>query len=155
MKQRTLEGDIAWADTTWICGNGGSAANANHMVNDLVPYNVRAESLCSNVALLTALANDFGYNRVFAQQLLSLAHKNRDTLICLSGSGKSPNIIEALVEANKMGMRTWLITGDYDSGLAPAKDIAGHVIRLGANMQEAEEAQLRVSHRLMRHFRDN
>jgi len=87
--------------TIFVCGNGGSAEQANHFVAELVgrykkdrpPY--RAVSLCGNIALITAVANDFGYDQIFSRQLEAMA-KPFDVLVVLSTSGNSLNIYSAV-----------------------------------------------------------
>ena len=99
------------------CGNGGSASIANHMqcdhvkgvrtTTDLTP---RVLSLSTNVELLTAIANDMGYENVFTYQLQSQSRPG-DVLIAVSSSGRSPNIVNALEWARDNGLRTIAITG--------------------------------------------
>jgi len=99
------------------CGNGGSASIANHMqcdhvknvrtMTDLTP---RVLSLSTNVELLTAIANDMGYENVFAYQLQSQSAPG-DVLIAVSSSGRSANIVEALTWARANGLSTISITG--------------------------------------------
>jgi D-sedoheptulose 7-phosphate isomerase len=105
--------------TVFVIGNGGSAANASHLANDLAkgtlydkeqPKRLRAISLTDNVALMTAYGNDDGYHTIFKQQLQTLA-KAGDLVIAISGSGNSPNIIEAISWANDNGLHTIGITG--------------------------------------------
>ena len=87
--------------TTFFLGNGGSAATATHFVNDVSlgsrqfdkPF--RAISLCDNQAVITAIANDDGYENIFLQQLQTLA-KAGDTIVCISASGNSKNLIKAI-----------------------------------------------------------
>lgn len=114
---------ISSRDKIFVCGNGGSAAIAEHFVADnskLVSQNTlfkpKMYSLVSNAALLTAYANDNGYENCFSEQLKLLGHKT-DMLIAISSSGKSPNIINAIRQANQMGMATISITG-FDGGEA-------------------------------------
>jgi phosphoheptose isomerase len=105
------------------CGNGGSAAVANHMQCDHVK-NVRTTtdlrprvvSLSTNVELLTAISNDMGYENVFVYQLQSQARPG-DVLIAVSSSGRSPNIVRALTWAREQGLRTIALTG-FDGGTA-------------------------------------
>ena len=93
----------------FVCGNGGSASQANHFVAEFVckfEYNrdpLPAISLCANQSNLTAIANDYGYKYVFSRQLLALAKKG-DVFITLSTSGKSENCNHALGVAKEMGM---------------------------------------------------
>jgi phosphoheptose isomerase len=115
------------------CGNGGSAAIANHMqcdhvknvrtATDLLP---RVVSLSANVELLTAISNDLGYENVFVYQLQSQA-RSGDVLIAVSSSGRSPNIVHALTWAREHGLGTIALTG-FDGGTAKlAADAAVHV----------------------------
>lgn len=107
----------------FIIGNGGSAANASHFAQDLskgtrtsheAPLRVKAMSLTDNTPFITAQANDEGYDTIFEQQLKTFSHNN-DILIAISGSGNSPNIINAVEWANNNGLRTVGVTG-YDGG---------------------------------------
>jgi len=99
-----------------FCGNGGSAADSNHMAAEFVgrfekerkPLN--AISLSSNISLITSIANDFGFEYIFSKQLEALA-KNNDILIALSTSGKSENILNALKTGKQLGMLTITLTG--------------------------------------------
>jgi phosphoheptose isomerase len=103
------------------CGNGGSASIANHMQcdhvkgirtgTDLTP---RVQSLSTNVELLTAIANDLGYEDVFAYQLRAQAERG-DVLVAVSSSGRSPNVVHALTWARDHGLRTIAVTG-FDGG---------------------------------------
>ena len=87
--------------TTFFLGNGGSASTATHFVNDISlgsrqfekPF--RAISLCDNQAVITAIANDDGYENIFLQQLQTLATAG-DTIVCISASGNSKNLIKAI-----------------------------------------------------------
>jgi D-sedoheptulose 7-phosphate isomerase len=107
--------------TVYIAGNGGSAATASHWVNDLgkgaresgrAP--LRVMSLSDNVSWLTALANDEGYERVFAGQLENFA-KPRDVLVVLSASGNSPNLLRAVELARARKLITVGLLG-FDGG---------------------------------------
>jgi len=94
--------EIKSANFVFICGNGGSASTANHFANDLVKMcGIKAISLCANVAVLSAYANDHGYDFVFADQLNVLATRN-DLLITMSGSGTSANIVLAQDTAREL-----------------------------------------------------
>jgi len=95
----------------WLCGNGGSFATAQHWACDLTKHaGVCAQALGSNGALLTALANDHGYDRIFADEL-GQRRDDGDRLICLSCSGRSENIVQAIGQARRLGMALLLITG--------------------------------------------
>ena len=100
----------------FICGNGGSAANANHFAEDLClnkSRGLKVVSLCSNTPWITAIANDIDYDYIFVEQLKSLASQN-DLLITISGSANSPNIIKAIEWGNANGLTTFLMTGFYN-----------------------------------------
>ena len=149
----------AWVDgrNVYICGNGGSAANAIHIANDL-HYGIgacgggkklpglRVEALSSNSGIITCLANDTGYENIYSHQL-EVKSKRNDLLIALSGSGNSSNIIKALTTANQIGVETFAILA-FDGGLC--KEIAKTSIHFQINdMQIAEDTQLVVGHLCM------
>ena len=105
----------------YVIGNGGSAATASHMACDLAKNvyppastatvrRFRVTSLTDNVALITALANDCGYERVFSEQLNNLLQKD-DLLIAVSASGNSPNILAAIELARARGAKTAALLG--------------------------------------------
>ena len=150
---RALQDCLHTGKQVFLCGNGGSAGNALHIVNDFF-YGVtkkrgpglRATALPGNVSLLTCLANDEGYASIYALQLETLANPG-DVLIVLSGSGNSPNIVEALLQARKIGMTSFAILG-YSGG--KAKALADHPLHFAVDdMQIAEDVQLIVGHMLM------
>ena len=137
----------------FICGNGGSAANALHIANDLlygVNPNGRAiniEALPANVSVLTCLGNDLGYDEIFSSQLKTKALP-KDILITMSGSGNSPNILKALEYANRNDITTWSILG-YSGG--KAKHLSQHVMHFEIDdMQVSEDIQLILGHILMK-----
>ncbi|MFW5714523.1 MAG: D-sedoheptulose-7-phosphate isomerase [Brevefilum sp.] len=101
----------------FICGNGGSWATAAHMVCDFGKNTRMPDSkrmivigLGDNIPSLTAYANDEGYDRIFAEPLISLIEP-KDVLIAISGSGNSPNVLRAVEEANARGGITLGLTG--------------------------------------------
>jgi D-sedoheptulose 7-phosphate isomerase len=137
----------------FLAGNGGSGGNANHLANDfLYPLSkahgsgLRVQSLAANPAVMTCLANDEGYDKVFSMQLAVLARQG-DVLIVLSGSGNSPNILAALEEAKAIGMTSYAMLG-FSGGKALAlADVPIH-FRVD-DMQIAEDAQMIVGHMLL------
>jgi D-sedoheptulose 7-phosphate isomerase len=137
----------------FLFGNGGSAGNAIHLANDWI-YGIsktfgsglRVTALPSNSSVITALANDEGYDTIFSYQLAVLA-KPGDVVIALSGSGNSPNIVKALEYARSAGLKSYAILG-YSGGKALA--LADHPIHVAVNdMQLAEDAQIVIGHLLM------
>ena len=117
----------------YSCGNGGSAAIANHLVCDCLKgirtgtaLRPKVHSLSSTVELITAISNDISNDEIFAFQLSSLGEAG-DLLIAISSSGASPNIIRALEEAKAIGMSTIAMTGFSGGGAAQAADVSLHV----------------------------
>jgi D-sedoheptulose 7-phosphate isomerase len=105
------------------CGNGGSAAHAQHLVAELVGrYRderraLAAIALTADTATLTALGNDYGYERVYARQVEALAHTG-DLLFAISTSGKSPNVVAAAATARSLGCTVVALTGADGGPLA-------------------------------------
>lgn len=103
-------------NTIFTCGNGGSAAEAQHLATELTGRyrsprpSLPAVALSADGALLTCIANDFGWEAVFRRQVEGLARPG-DLLICFSTSGDSPNILAALDEARKRGIATLALLG--------------------------------------------
>ena len=134
----------------FICGNGGSAANAIHIANDClygisktVGKAIKCHALPANASVTTCLANDTGYENIFAAQLAVLADPG-DVLLVLSGSGNSPNIIEALKTAKEKDLRTYGILG-YAGGKARAMvDTPVHFAI--DDMQISEDLQMVTAH---------
>ena len=137
----------------FLCGNGGSAGNANHLANDFIyPLSkqkgsgIRTHALSANPAILTCLANDEGYENVFAYQLAVQAGPG-DVLLAFSGSGNSPNILKALEEARRIGMTSYAVVA-YSGGKAKAlADVPIH-FRVD-DMQIAEDTQNIVCHMIV------
>jgi len=143
----------------FLCGNGGSAGNAIHLANDFL-YGIskirgsglRVTALPANPSVLTCLANDMGYDEIFAMELAVQASPG-DVLIALSGSGNSPNIVKALEQAKKIGMKSYAILG-YSGG--KAKTIADVPIHFAVeDMQLSEDLQLIVGHMVMQWLYQN
>ena len=113
--------------TVWICGNGGSAADAAHLATELVGRfardrdGYRVTALGTNTPLVTAVANDLGYEQVFARELDALARPG-DLLVAISTSGKSANVLEAVRVARDKGMKTVGLTGADGGELAARVD---------------------------------
>ncbi|MEY4401398.1 MAG: phosphoheptose isomerase [Actinomycetota bacterium] len=142
----------------YLCGNGGSAGNAIHLANDFTygagvkrGIGLRIEALPANASVLTCLANDIGYDKVFSEQLRVKAEAG-DVLVVLSGSGNSPNVVKALEMGNELGMVTLAIVA-YEGGRC--KELAQHPMHFPIHdMQVAEDLQLIVGHMIMRQLYD-
>ena len=131
-----------------ICGNGGSAADAQHLATEFVSTftidNVRpsipAIALTTDTSLLTAIANDFGPEGVFERQVESLG-RDGDVLIAISTSGNSANVIRAAERARGYGLRVIALTGESGGVLAPLADAAVRVpSTVTAHIQECHLA---------------
>jgi D-sedoheptulose 7-phosphate isomerase/D-glycero-D-manno-heptose 1,7-bisphosphate phosphatase len=141
------------------CGNGGSASIANHLQCDHVKgvrggtgLRTRVQSLSTNVELLSAIANDLGYDKVFEYQLQSHARPG-DVLIAVSSSGRSPNIVQALDWAAAHGMQTIALTG-FEGGAARRR--ASVSIHLdSANYGIVEDAHQACMHLLAQYVRQS
>ena len=148
----------------FFIGNGGSAATASHFANDLsIGVNVfskpfRALSLTDNVAIISALGNDYGYEEIFVKQLQVLARPG-DILIGISASGNSPNLIKAFEYAKAMGIWTVGITAFEGGRLRKISDCGIHVPTQNKEYGPAEDAHMILDHLvtayLMRLLRKN
>jgi phosphoheptose isomerase len=111
----------------FACGNGGSAADAQHLVAELIGRFLHerralpAIALTADAATLTAIGNDYGYERIFARQLEGLAQKG-DLLFAISTSGNSHNVLQAAQTARGLGCIVVGMTGERDSKLAALAD---------------------------------
>jgi len=142
----------------FIMGNGGSASTASHFVCDLAKNtrnvnlpSFRVIGLADNMAIFSALANDEGYDQVFAQQLSSLLQPD-DIVIAISASGNSPNVVNAVELANRMGATTIGMTG-FDGGRLKAMvdleiQVASHVI------EHVEDIHLILEHMICKELRE-
>jgi len=143
----------------FVCGNGGSAANASHFATDLgkgasdkVGKRFRVLSLNDNVGWMTALANDYAYEDVFAGQLQNYARPG-DVALALSVSGNSPNCVKALEWAAKNRLRTIALVGAKRGRMA---DVAEHVIVINdTHYGRVEDAQMGICHLLCYAFMEH
>lgn len=150
----------AWQENrqVFICGNGGSAANALHIANDLAygaakdkEKGIRAIALTADISIITCIANDFSYEDIFSRQLAVYA-RSGDILLALSGSGNSSNIVKAILSAKEIGMKTFAILG-FSGGRC--LDLADVPIHFPVNdMQISEDMQLIVGHMVMQWLRE-
>jgi D-sedoheptulose 7-phosphate isomerase len=141
----------------FIVGNGGSASTASHMAADLAKNTIgphmtrfRVLSLNDNVSLLTALANDDGYENVFREQLVNLIRPG-DVLIAISASGNSANVVRAIQYAKSRNAQTVGLLG-FDGGRA--LDLVDHAIHVHSrDYGVIEDAHLVLNHILVEYFR--
>jgi D-sedoheptulose 7-phosphate isomerase len=112
----------------FFCGNGGSASDSQHVAAEFVGrfeknrMSLPAIALTSDIAALTAIGNDFGYEKVFSRQIEGLGKKG-DILVVLSTSGRSPNILDVITQAKGQGIMTLGFTGKDGGILKDAVDI--------------------------------
>lgn len=132
-----------------LCGNGGSAADAQHVAAELVgrfcidrqPY--PAIALSDNIAAVTAVGNDFGYENVFSRAVRGLGSPG-DVLVGLSTSGQSQNVVDALVAARARGLVTVAFVGSPGSPMEAASD---HTLRVqGPSTARIQEGQMLLGH---------
>jgi|ERR1051326_1725919 D-sedoheptulose 7-phosphate isomerase len=140
----------------FVCGNGGSASTASHFTCDIVkgasqnrPARFRIMALADSLATLTAYSNDVSYECVFVEQLKNFAQSG-DVVMCISGSGNSPNVVRAMEYANSIGCRTIALTGRDGGKLGPLAQLNIHV---GVpHMGRIEDAHMVVCHMIAYHF---
>ena len=123
-----IDGCLHAGGKVLVCGNGGSAADAQHLAAELV-CRVRTDrralaavALTTDTSALTAIANDYGYDRVFARQIEALAEEG-DVLVAISTSGNSPNVLEAARAASSRGLQVAAMTGADGGALRSLADL--------------------------------
>ena len=141
-------------NNVFTCGNGGSAHTASHYITDWVKMaetisnlKLNGFSLCDNIGMITAFANDVEYDEIFVGQLKSYLRAN-DLVVAVSGSGNSNNVVRAVEYANEMNANTLAIVG-YDGG--KLKKIAKHSFHVPSfDMQICEDIHLKFGHIVMK-----
>lgn len=151
---RELASTLGAGGKLFTAGNGGSAAEAQHLSAELVgrfqderpAYSAMA--LHTDSSAVTAISNDYGYEHVFARQLEGHAHEG-DVLLLLSTSGTSPNLLRAAETARKKGLRVWALTG---AGPNPLAELSDEAIMVDAESPNVQEAHLMAVHSICRVF---
>ena len=140
----------------FVCGNGGSASTASHFACDIVKgasYNrhtrFRIMALADSLPTLTAYSNDLSYDCVFVEQLKNFAQSG-DLVMCISGSGNSPNVVRAMEYANSIGCKTIALTGRDGGKLGPLAQLNIQVAV--PHMGRIEDAHMVVCHMIAYHF---
>ncbi len=134
-----------------LCGNGGSAADAQHLAAEFVNRflldrrPLPALALTTDTSILTSVGNDFSYDDIFSKQVQALG-KKEDILLGISTSGNSANIIHAVDEAKKMGIKTVILTGGTGGKLRDQADLV--LVVPGAKTPHIQEAHLWIEHML-------
>ena len=134
---------------TLFCGNGGSAADAQHLAAELsgkfclnrAP--IHADVCHGNSSFMTAVSNDYGYEMVFARHIQAVG-KRGDVLVCISTSGNSANIINAMHEARKLGLTCIALTGETGGEMAGLADVLINVPSV--DTPRIQEAHILIGH---------
>ena len=140
---------LAAGNKILVCGNGGSAADAQHIAAELIGYyesqrrSWPAIALTTDTSALTAVSNDLGFEHVFARQVAGLAQPG-DVLIAISTSGKSKNVIKAVEQAKESGCKTIALTGASADALSSLCDIVVSVP--GTRTARIQEAHITIGH---------
>lgn len=144
-----IRGSLRKGGKLIIFGNGGSAADSQHIAAELVGRfqkerkALAAIALSTNTSIITALANDYAYDVIFARQLEALAGK-KDIVLAISTSGKAKNVLAAVKKAKKMGIKTIALTGAGGGELAKIADIS--LIIPSKVTARIQEAHITVAH---------
>ena len=139
----------------WLAGNGGSAADAQHLAAELSGRfyldrkSLPAEALHVNSSFMTAVANDYGFDKVYARMLQGCAHKG-DVLIAISTSGNSANILEAVEMAKSLGMHVIAFTGETGGKLRDRCDILLNVP--SHDTPRIQECHIMIGHVICEHI---
>jgi D-sedoheptulose 7-phosphate isomerase len=148
----------AQAKHIFVCGNGGSASTASHFACDMVKgasFNrdsrFRIMALTDSLPTLTAYSNDISYECVFVEQLKNFAQAG-DLVMCISGSGNSPNVLRAAEYANAIGCKTLALTGRDGGKLAPLAQLNIQVPV--PHMGRIEDAHMIICHMIAYRFMD-
>jgi D-sedoheptulose 7-phosphate isomerase len=148
----TLEETIVNKSRIYIIGNGGSSATASHMANDLGAGLRRREivnfdvvSLGDNSPVVTAIANDIGYENIFYMQMKGLINPS-DIVIAISCSGESPNILKAVEYAQGLGCKIVGVTGFNGGYLKEISDISFHVDAPNSEYGLVEDTHMILDH---------
>jgi D-sedoheptulose 7-phosphate isomerase len=146
---RVCSGALRAGNKILFAGNGGSAADAQHLAGELVSrFNfdrpgLAAFALTTDTSVLTAIGNDYGYDRVFARQVDAVG-RSGDILFAISTSGRSPSILRALEEARRKGMATVGLTGNLGGDMPPLCDFC---IRIpAAETPKVQEGHIVIGH---------
>jgi D-sedoheptulose 7-phosphate isomerase len=125
---KTIINCIEKGGTIYICGNGGSAADAQHIAGEFIGRFLKnrkalpAVALSTDTSVITSIANDYGFENIFSKQVEGLVGKN-DCLWALSTSGSSPNVVKAAAAAKKRGAKVIAFTGKPNSKLEKIADV--------------------------------
>ncbi len=148
---RAIARSLAAGGKLMLCGNGGSAADAQHLAGEFINQLAKqfprppmaALALTTDSSCLTAVSNDFGFEQVFERQVLALG-RSGDTLLAISTSGQSENVIRAVKSAAELRIRTIGLLGGSGGRLSSLVDIA--IVVPSDDVQHIQEAHLTIEH---------
>ncbi|WP_416547583.1 SIS domain-containing protein [Limnohabitans sp. DCL3] len=148
---RALAGALKGGGKLMLCGNGGSASDAQHFAAEMMgrfqksrqPY--AAVALTSDTSVLTCIANDYAFDQIFARQVQGLG-RSGDVLVALSTSGQSPNVVQAAIEARQSGVFVLGLTGKGGGALKPHCDLC--LVVESASTARIQEAHILLIHTL-------
>ena len=132
-----------------LCGNGGSAADSQHIASELIGRfkmdrsPLPAIALSTNTSILTSLGNDYSYEVIFSRQVQALAKKG-DILIAISTSGRSGNVVEAVKTAKNIGLKTIALTGKDGGKLGKIADVS--LVVPSQETPRIQESHITVAH---------
>ena len=144
-----VQGTLAGGGTLFFCGNGGSAADAQHLATEYVVRYMKnrralpAIALTTDTSLLTAAANDFGFDQIFSRQVEALVRAG-DLLVVHSTSGNSPNVLKAAESAKAKGAKVLALTARDGGSLKALADVA--VVIPTDRTDRAQELHLMIQH---------
>ena len=149
-----MSGVIGSGGKLLICGNGGSASDSSHMATEMIVrltsqrnrQSLPAMALTTDTSILTAAANDYGFDKVFARQIEGLGRKG-DMLLVISTSGNSPNLLNAVEAAREKGLLTAALLGGDGGKLAPIVD--KKLIVPHSSVQRIQEEHIFLIHLLV------
>lgn len=149
---RVVENAFQTGGRLYVAGNGGSAADAQHMAAEFVSKLARdrsplpAEALSTDTSILTAIGNDYGYEKVFSRQIAAKC-RAQDVFIGITTSGSSPNILLALQECRRLGVKTILFAGRDGGAAKNFADIV--IIAPGDGTSIIQENHISLAHALV------
>lgn len=145
--------------TIFVCGNGGSASTASHFACDMIKgasfgrdTRFRIMALTDSLPTITAYSNDVCYECIFAEQLRNFA-QGGDVVMAISGSGNSPNVVQAIEYANSIGCRTIALTGRDGGKLGNLAQLRIHVSE--PHMGRIEDGHMVVCHMICYYFMEH
>lgn len=153
VRQRLARGGVLYS-----FGNGGSAADAQHLAGELIGRYCRerrplaAVALSTDPTVMTCIGNDYSFDDVFARQVTALAHPG-DIVVAFTTSGRSANVVAGLRAGREAGALTVLLTGQAQSGGGPAAEYADRVLAVASDRTaRVQEAHVLLLHLLSEHI---